>query len=131
MSKTKNTEKKEENQEVGLKQHPAFDPSKVEVEERLESSAEYHDFSEQPVFYGQYVSEFIAGEEPKLLGYVFINLETNEEVIITNSYSVTKAVTLCVEEKGLKDFRLRIEFKGKTENSKGQQVNLFKIDLIK
>lgn len=85
----------------------------------------FHNFEETPVYIGMYVNTLELGEEEKFTANVFANVETGEEVFITNSYSIEKAIKQATETLG-KEFVLRIEFLGKT-TVKGKPFNQYNI----
>lgn len=106
------------------------------------SSAQYHDFEQNPIYTGKYVNEQRAdildedtGEiENKVIGFLFED-ESGEQSIITNAWSIEKALntedekTNClVKDSGL---TIEIEFLGKVQkNGKGRPFNRFKVSLI-
>jgi hypothetical protein len=101
--------------------------------QRLVSGAGYWDFEENPKFIGTFIVEVHKESDDKLIGYAFAS-EDGEEFLISNSHAIEKAVNMeipgtdtLVRDGG---YPLEILFKGKTTNSKGQDVNIFTIDLI-
>ena len=99
----------------------------------LVTGASFHDFEAAPIFIGKLMNPVIRekdgeGADQKqgdIMGYNFADYKTGEVTIIGSSHQIKRAVEQCKEG----DY-LRIEFKGKSENSKGQPVNIFKIDLL-
>jgi hypothetical protein len=94
------------------------------------SGANYHNFQETPVFQGVYQGEHI-NDEGKLIGYDFISVD-GDEVIISNSYSITKALDAefkgtIVSEGG---FVMEIEFLGKAEMKNGKPFNRFSVSIL-
>lgn len=100
----------------------------------LTSGAEFHKFETAPVFIGKYVEPALrekdapdAGDDESkkagsVLGYRFEDLD-GEQHLIGASAGITKAI-----EKTKPGAWLRVEFKGKTKNAKGQPVNRFQVD---
>lgn len=98
----------------------------------LVSGAEFHDFAKNPVFVGTLGAPVIREKDGvdnqkagDVMGYNFTDAVTGEVVIIGSSHAITKAVGMVVE-----GYTLRIEFKGQTQNAKGQKVNIYKIDQL-
>lgn len=106
----------------------------------LTSGAEFHKWETAPKYVGRYTGEkqirekdatVEAGKQLEdrekagaVLGYIFEDVE-GEQTIIGGAHSVEKAM-----EKVQPDQWVAFEWLGKTKNSKGQQVNRFKIDLM-
>lgn len=97
----------------------------------LVSGAAFHDFEASPEFTGTYLTPVVRekdGDENQkagdVMGYLFAD-ENGEETIIGNSHQVGKAI-----EQVKKGDLLYFQFLGKTQNSKGQQVNRFRVELI-
>jgi len=76
---------------------------------------------EQKAFIGCYVSEQILGDKPdpkdNIPVFIFADVETGEEVFITQSYAITKAIEAARREfnNNIKDVVFTFTFKGKTE----------------
>lgn len=108
----------------------------------LTTGAEFWNFEQNPVFQGTYTGEHFTEEPdpetgfPKLLGYDMQDTD-GKDWIIGNSYAIQKSLLSVVKFEG-KDMEARsipkaefyIQFLGKTENSKGQPVNRFKVGII-
>ena len=94
------------------------------------SGANYHNFQDDSIFRGLYQGEHI-NDEGKIIGYDFISVD-GDEVIISNSYSITKA--LDTEYKGTivreGGFVLEIEFLGKSEMKNGKPFNRFSVSIL-
>ena len=98
----------------------------------LVTGATFHDFEKEPVIIGVLGAAVKRekdgkGENQKagtVMGYNFTK-KNDDVIIVGNSYQITEAVKM-VEEGAI----LRIEFKGQTQNAKGQKVNMFKIDEV-
>jgi len=101
------------------------------------SSAQYHNFDEDPIFKGYYIGEQAGVNtdtgENTIIGFNFSD-QDGEEFLITNAWSIDKALntvdekTNCmVRDSGL---LIEIEFLGKIENSKGRGFNRFKVSVI-
>jgi len=98
----------------------------------LISAATYHNFEEEPLFRGVYMGE-CKNEEGKLIGFLFCN-EDGEEEMVTNSYSIEKALNMETEHGLLvKDSNLtiEIEFKDKiTIKKTGKPFNRFQVCIM-
>lgn len=107
----------------------------VKVKKVLVTGAEYWPFKEpgHEEFIGTYVSDFHREKDGDMtrnqkagdiIGHNFVD-ENGEMWIISNSHSVTKAISqINVGDK------LLIRFKGQVQNAKGEDVNQFYIALI-
>ncbi len=66
----------------------------------VSSGAGYHDFTKNPVFEGHYTGKFLAPKDipsnrtkkGDVIGFNFVEEGTGREVIISNSYSIQKAL---------------------------------------
>ena len=106
----------------------------------LISGSGYWDFNEKPIFTGTFIQDVIKDDGPdegKLIGYEFEENVTGELHVISNSALVTKALDMTVTYKNekqvvrnIKDAILKIEFKGQRKNKDGQDVNVFRIELL-
>lgn len=112
----------------------------------LISGAEFHDFDEEPVFAGIYHKPVIREKDGPnveknpnekagtVMGYQFTTLldfNTDKErqgydAIVGNSEQIKRGL-----EQAKDGDIYRIEFKGKTTNSKNQPVNIYRVDLYK
>ena len=106
----------------------------------LISGSEYWDFEENPVFIGSYIKDVIRDEGPDvgdLICYEFKEQNTGEEHIISNSHLITKSLEMKIivggKEQVVKEIDgaiMKFEFKGKRQNKDGQDVNVFRIELL-
>jgi len=100
----------------------------------LISGAIYHNFEESPIFKGRYLSDFHGKNEngeDKVIGFLFVNTD-GEEMIISNSFAIDKALNTEVGENLAKDLDrdLEITFLGKSTIKKtGKPFNRFKVVL--
>jgi hypothetical protein len=97
----------------------------------LISGAVYHNFEENPIFKGVYAGE-CWNDEPKLIGFYFVDGD-GEQVLITNAFSIEKALNTITEDGIVKDLgkQLEITFKGKSIIKKtGKPFNRFEVVLI-
>lgn len=97
----------------------------------VSTGAGYHDFVKEPVYEGCFVSKFLAPKDipsnrtkkGDCIGFNFADPDTGKISIISNSYSIQKAL----EEDGFKTTtKWWIEFEGKTV-IKGKPFNRFYI----
>jgi hypothetical protein len=106
---------------------------------RLSSAALFHNFDENPQFVGRFLGEHIGQVEDTethikhegVIGYDFVN-DDGEEVIISKSYAIAKALTTPISEGSEKLFKdvsgiFDISFMGKVTNSKGKPFNRFDV----
>jgi hypothetical protein len=98
----------------------------------LVSAAVYHDFEAEMIFTGRYLGE-CTNDEGKVIGFIFVN-DDGEEEIITNAYSIEKALNMENEHGQLiKDSNVLLEicFLGKTIMKKtGKPFNRFQITAL-
>jgi hypothetical protein len=97
----------------------------------LVSGAVYHNFEESPIFKGQYLGE-VRNDEEKLIGFLFVNSD-GEEMIVSNSFAIEKAINIDIEGTLVKDMgvTLEITFLGKTIVKKtGKPFNRFQVVMI-
>lgn len=89
----------------------------------------FHNFEENPEFIGIYNNTVKLGEdtENQFDANIFTSVETGEQVYITDSYSINKAIKK-IKESGMNpsDVVLSLKYLGKTE-VKGKPFNQFKI----
>lgn len=101
------------------------------------SGADFHNFEEEPYFEGFYLKPVVReqdsadGDHKKgdLMGYLFADADTGEEVIIGNSHQIEKTLRTPykgTEIKDLEDCIICIRYLGKGVNSKKQPFNKFK-----
>jgi hypothetical protein len=96
----------------------------------LVSGAVYHNFEENPIFKGRYLGE-TRDDSGKLIGFLFVN-DDGEEMIVSNSFSIDKALNIEVDGAMVKDLgrELEITFLGKTIVKKtGKPFNRFQVVL--
>lgn len=118
---------------------------KKRIVRNLVSGADFHDFNEEPVFVGRYRGPVIREKDGPnvatnpnekagtVMGYKFTELldfdlpteKEGHDSIVGNSDQIKRGL-----EKAKDGEIYKIEFLGKTENSKKQPVNRFRVDLI-
>lgn len=95
------------------------------------SGAEFWDFEKNKVFRGRFVQPFLRekdqengeGKAGDVIGFVFEDAD-GEQHLVSNSHQIKKAL----ESPGVGvGSQLQITFKGKSENSKGQPLNMFHV----
>jgi hypothetical protein len=103
---------------------------------KLISGAVYHNFEVTPIFVGSFNGECIASEgenEGECIGYYFATPD-GEEVIISNSYAITKALNMEIPGTDVMvrdgNKKLEITFLGKVQRKNGQPFNRYEINLI-
>lgn len=97
----------------------------------LVSGAVYHNFEESPIFKGQYLDE-VRNDDDKLIGFLFVNSD-GEEMIVSNSFAIEKAINTDIEGTLVKDMSVTLEitFLGKTIVKKtGKPFNRFQVVMI-
>lgn len=123
------TDPAEVNDETAIAKPAAKHRERPKGLEVVSSGASYHKFEEEPVFEGNFVSKFLAPKDipsnrtkkGDVIGFNFIDLATGKESIVSNSYSIQKAL----EEDGFNvNTKWWIEFEGKTI-VKGKPFNRF------
>lgn len=95
----------------------------------VSSGAGYHDFAKEPVFEGRFVGEFLAPKDipanrtkaGDVIGFTMRNEVTGKEEIISNSYSIKKALE---DDKFNTTTLWWFEFEGKIQ-VKGKPFNQF------
>lgn len=128
------------------KSEPKTAPAKQRVRRNLISGAEFYDFEEHgKIFAGSYHRPVIREKDGPnvannpnekagtIMGYLFtqfVDFDTPEEragqeCIIGASEQITRAM-----EKAKEGDIYVFEYLGKTQNSKGQPVNRFRIDMV-
>jgi hypothetical protein len=102
----------------------------VKGRRELVSGAIYHNFEETPIFTGKFVGEHV-NDEGKVIGYDFLDVD-GQEWIITNAFSITKALDMEVEGTLVRDMDayLEITFLGKTVKTDGKPFNRYSIVLL-
>ncbi len=97
----------------------------------LVTGANFHDFAQNPVYVGSLGAPVLREKDGTdnqkagdIMGYNFTD-PSGEITIVGASHAITKAVGMVKEGAWL-----RIEFKGQTQNAKGQKVNVYKIDAL-
>jgi hypothetical protein len=106
-------------------------PTKKGGRTQLISGAVYHEFDKDPIFIGTYQREHYSADG-NLIGYDFVN-QDGEEVIISNSVAITKALDIEVNGAMVRDLGKPIEitFMGQvTIKSSGKPYNRFSIVLL-
>lgn len=94
----------------------------------------FHNFEEAPDFIGLYKDTVVLGDEEDpektFTANVFVELATGEEVYVTNSYSIAKAIKNAkLEYKELMtEIVFQINYLGKT-TVKGKPFNQYKIGI--
>jgi hypothetical protein len=101
---------------------------------RIVSGASYHDFEATPIFVGTYIGEHHSEkveDDFKVIGYDFITLD-GEEVIISNSHSITKALDTEIDGTLVRELNkpLEIQFLGKIMSANGKPFNRFSVSLL-
>lgn len=109
----------------------------------LSSGAEFHDFEAKPIFIG-YLGDAVIREKDAavkegevlqdsqkagaVMGWLFNDIDTDEETIIGSSASIEKSIT--DTKNGVKAGDcLYIEFLGKRKTSSGKPFNAFRTEL--
>jgi hypothetical protein len=105
---------------------------------RLSSASLFLNFEENVPFVGRYLSDHLGMIEDKVtgekhegvIGYDFVD-DDGQEVIISNSWSITESLNKSIVEGGkpVKELAgiFEITFLGKVTNSKGKPFNRFNV----
>jgi hypothetical protein len=105
---------------------------------RLSNASLFFNFEESVPFVGRYLSDHLGMIEDKVtgekhegvIGYDFVD-DDGEEVIISNSWSITESLNKSIVEGGkpVKELAgiFEITFLGKVTNSKGKPFNRFNV----
>jgi hypothetical protein len=120
MTKAKTVETKEASSTTDAKKSPF---------KRAIENLPFFDFNSQKTFFGKWLRDVTLGEgEKEFKAHVFVNIETGEEVFVTASYSIGKALEKARTEYPdlLNELVFSIEFLGKT-TIKGKPFNQFNI----